>query len=184
MKNSPLKIDVIWSFMFIDAIHYMRNPHAQQSANLQRFCRKALVTVGATATPIFNGPMDIISILKAMLHPAVRRTVAKNEPKGKTDWIDSVEQLEAQWKKLVKERNTVVANENEEMTKEVLTAVGSRRLFLIAQRDQEKAEWMREEEVIEEDGPNRWLMTTIINKHKKLSYTWVLSHLSVVLGSS
>jgi len=59
--------------------------------------------------------MDIISILKAMLHPAVRRPVAKNEPKGKTDWIDSVEQLEAQWKKLAKERNTVVANENQEM---------------------------------------------------------------------
>jgi hypothetical protein len=146
LNDSLLKVDWVWSFMFVDEIHALRNPNAQMTINLQRFATKALVTCGATATPIWNSPLDILFLLMALLHTAVIETVTTGDGKKGGEWSNLVDTVQTNWKRLQKARNDRVNARDIERTKAIKTLTGDAKAEKIAERDEEKLKWFGGEE--------------------------------------
>jgi hypothetical protein len=100
------------TFTFADEIHYMRNAETSaQVGALQRITVKSCFTVGATATPLWNNPLDIIGELQAILVRVIRSGKSSSKSHGSkrySQWSNWISDCRKQWTKLQNQRSTAI----------------------------------------------------------------------------
>lgn len=78
-SKSMLKDFWFWDLVVLDEIHYLRNRKSKQSLAIQRLVVKGMIAIGATATPLWNTPINLIGKADAMRHPKVIGDTSKSD---------------------------------------------------------------------------------------------------------
>jgi hypothetical protein len=92
-QSTILKTEWLFDVLVMDEVHVLRNRESDRCKAIQRLSRKGLTVIGATATALYNSPMDIIGEAAAMCHGKVvssqeQKLAATGNPFA---WIDGVD---------------------------------------------------------------------------------------------
>ena len=85
-------------------IHHARNRTSKHSRGCQRLASRGLVNIGATATPLWTSPFDVIGECQALGHGKVATFNPKNFVPSEDNEEGWVKDLDQSWAKLSRQR--------------------------------------------------------------------------------
>jgi hypothetical protein len=95
-SKSMVRDSWFWDLVVLDETFYLHKRKSKQSLAIQRLVVKGMIAIGATETPLWNSPIDVIGVADAMRRPKVegnrrrrRRGSAKQLPWRTASWLRS-----------------------------------------------------------------------------------------------